>query len=168
MWRIFQPRLYVPSIYEVDLGHLAGAGYKGIILDLDNTLVPWNHAQAPRELLQWVERARGAGLQLCIVSNNLAERVERFATQLGVMHIARAGKPQRRAFTRAMGKMGTQVDNTVVIGDQVFTDIWGGNRLSLFTILVQPVDARELVWTRWMRHMERWVARRGLKDVVGG
>lgn len=168
VWQILRPRMYVGSIYDLDLAALARSGLRGLILDLDNTLVGWNRPDVSHELGQWVERARAHELKLCIVSNNLAERVERFAEKLGVMHIAQAGKPHRRAFRLAMGKMGTEIATTAVVGDQLFTDILGGNRLRLYTILVRPVDDREFWFTRLVRRMERLVMAGLRQDLLHG
>lgn len=129
----------------------------GLILDLDNTLVGWNQPDATAELLKWLEDVKTFRLKTCIVSNNMSERVERFSRSIGVMAIAKAAKPRRRAFQHAMRKMGTHHRDTAVIGDQVFTDILGGNRLQLYTILVKPLAEREFWGTQLVRRLERVV-----------
>ncbi|NMP21176.1 YqeG family HAD IIIA-type phosphatase [Sulfobacillus harzensis] len=152
---ILQPRLFVQSIYDIDLSRLTARGVKGLILDLDNTLVGWNQPNASEELMDWLMRVRQYELQTCIVSNNLSDRVESFSREVGVMAIAKAAKPRRRAFRQAMRKMGTHHRETAVVGDQVFTDILGGNRLNLFTILVRPMNEREYWATKVVRRVER-------------
>ncbi len=155
MIQILQPQLFVQSIYDIDLNRLVERGVRGLILDLDNTLVGWNQATASDELRRWLGEVKAHQLKTCIVSNNMSERVERFGRHIGVMTIAKAAKPRRRAFRLAMRKMGTHHRQTAVVGDQVFTDILGGNRLKLFTILVLPLNEREFWTTQLVRRLER-------------
>lgn len=155
MLQLLQPQLFVQSIYDIDLDGLVARGMQGLILDLDNTLVGWNQPAASEELIEWLKNVRHHNLKTCIVSNNMSRRVEQFGRGVGVMTIGRAGKPGRRAFRLAMLKMGTRHHQTAVVGDQVFTDILGGNRLALFTILVQPMNEREFWTTQLVRRIER-------------
>ncbi|AEW05092.1 HAD superfamily (subfamily IIIA) phosphatase, TIGR01668 [Sulfobacillus acidophilus DSM 10332] len=155
MIRLLKPRLFVQSIYDLDLAGLVGRGIRGLILDLDNTLVGWNQPHAPRELLDWFQRVQQQGIKTYIVSNNWEARVTAFSRLVGVAGIAKAAKPRRWAFRQAMAAMGTEHETTAVIGDQIFTDILGGNRLNLFTILVHPMDSREFWTTRIVRRIER-------------
>jgi uncharacterized protein len=152
----FVPSLYISSIYEIDLPALQATGVKGIITDLDNTLVAWTERLATPEVVQWLDEVRDTyGIKVTIVSNNKEVRVAEFAAPLKVPHIAHARKPRRDAFDRAMAQMGTAPHETVVIGDQLFTDILGGNRKGLYTILVIPIHDREWAGTKVLRFMER-------------
>lgn len=160
MIRLLQPRLSISSVFDLDLDDLKDEGYEGLIMDLDNTLVAWNHPEVPKSLTLWLGEVRHRGIEMCIVSNNLSQRVEEFAAKIGVSSIAKAAKPRRRAFRQAMRAMGTEAHNTAVVGDQVFTDILGGNRLQLYTILVHPVATEEFWTTRLVRKVERQVVRR--------
>lgn len=155
----FAPDLYVESIYEIDLQQLAARGVKGIITDLDNTLVAWDTPQATPTLVDWLDDLKRRGLQVCIVSNNKATRVNEFARPLGIPAIYQARKPSTAAFQQAMKQMGTLPTETVVIGDQVFTDVLGGNRMGLYTILVVPISDKEWLGTKVLRAMERIVMR---------
>jgi HAD superfamily phosphatase (TIGR01668 family) len=152
-----RPRAYVRSIHALDADFFTGRRIRAVLTDLDNTLVRWNHPIAPRELCDWLARLRAAGLQVCIVSNNDARRVQSFAATLGIPCVANARKPRRRAFVQAMETLGTRASETAMVGDQLFTDIAGGNRAGLFTILVQPVHPNEFIGTRAMRILERRV-----------
>ncbi len=152
-----RPRLFVPSVFAIDLDRLWGLGVRGIIVDLDNTLVSWNHNEASADLMAWVGLVKRRTFQLCLVSNNTGPRVERFADLLGVPAIAQAAKPRRRAFRAAMRLMGTAAESTAVIGDQIFTDVLGGNRLHCYTILVMPLAETEYWATRLIRRVERFV-----------
>jgi HAD superfamily phosphatase (TIGR01668 family) len=151
-----RPSLYVSSVYAIRLDGLWERGIRGIIVDLDNTLLAWDSDGIAPELRKWVDRVRARGFRLCVVSNNGAGRVSRVADALSIPGIARAGKPRRRAFHQAMRVMGTAPDTTAVIGDQLFTDVLGGNRLRLLTILVVPIAGREYWSTRLVRRVERW------------
>lgn len=159
MMKLLQPKLLISSIYELDISLLKKRGVRGLIMDLDNTLVAWNHPDASGELKAWLAKVRVHGLEMCIVSNNLSHRVEQFADNIGVMSVPKAAKPRRRSFRVAMRKMGTHHRNTAVIGDQVFTDILGGNRLKLFTILVSPISREEYWMTRIVRKVEHALVR---------
>jgi len=150
------------TIYDVDPRQLTARGVRGLILDLDNTLVPWGVREAPGALEGWVRGARAAGLQLCIVSNNGGSRVTALAGALGVPVLTGARKPLPGKLRRALVLMGTTAETTALVGDQVFTDVLGGNGLGLYTILVRPQSGREFVLTRLVRVVER-VVLRGLR-----
>ena len=159
MHRWLRPTVRIDTVYDVDVHALAERGVRGVILDLDNTIVPWGAREVPQALIGWIDAARAAGLSLCIVSNNGGERVAALARKLGVPALTGAMKPRRGALRRAMAVMGTTAGTTALIGDQVFTDVLGGNRLGLCTILVRPQSPREFVLTRLVRVVERMVLR---------
>ncbi|BCJ88554.1 hypothetical protein skT53_35390 [Effusibacillus dendaii] len=161
MFRQLIPSLYVKSIYDIDLDALQAQKIKGILTDLDNTLVAWNSPEVSPELANWLAELKRRGMKVCIVSNNKQPRVEGFARQLGLPSIFSAKKPIRKAFRQAMRLIGTQPHETVVIGDQIFTDVLGGNRMGLYTILVIPLAEKEFIGTKLLRAMERFV----LKDL---
>lgn len=154
-----QPAARYDTIYDVDPRQLIARGLRGLILDLDNTLVPWGMRQAPDGLAGWVAGARAAGLRLCIVSNNGGARVVGLARALEVPVLTDAWKPLPGKLRRALAMMGTTAETTGLVGDQVFTDVLGGNGLGLYTILVRPQSGREFVLTRFVRMVERVVLR---------
>lgn len=153
------PSLYVQSIYHIDLDAMKAQGIKGIITDLDNTLVAWDSPYATPKLVAWLNDVKERGFRVCIVSNNNKTRVEEFARPLNVPAIYRARKPIGRAFCRAMAIMGTKPQETAVVGDQIFTDVLGGNRMGLYSILVLPIATKEWAGTKILRAMERLVLR---------
>lgn len=155
----FRPAEYVRTIYDIDLHMLRQRGVRGIICDLDNTLVAWDESSTGPELRHWIAEAKQAGLGVCIVSNNGKNRVGEFARSLGLPFVANAAKPRRRAFRRAMELLGTSPAETAVVGDQVFTDVFGGNRQGLHTILVVPISRQEFIGTRLVRLLEQFVLR---------
>lgn len=154
-----RPDIVVASVQEIDPEALRARGIRALLLDLDNTLVMWRSCDLRAEVSAWVERARGAGLRLCIVSNSSsARRVEPVAQQLGIPYTARAAKPSRRAFRRAAALLGVEPSQAAVVGDQLFTDVLGGNRAGMLTVLVNPINRnREFISTRIMRLVERLV-----------
>ena len=159
MGRWLRPDAEAESIYAIDPAALRARGIRGVILDLDNTIVPWGTWDVPAALVPWIAAARAVDLRLCIVSNNAGARVAHIAAAIDVPVVTGAWKPRRRALRRALGMMGTAPGTTALIGDQVFTDILGGNRLGLHTILVRPQSGREFPLTRLTRLAERIVVR---------
>jgi uncharacterized protein len=156
---LLRPAEYHKSIFEINLDKLKAKGYQAIMLDLDNTLVQWNHPDPTPGLLQWLEQVKAKGLRPCIVSNNSGPRVSEFAAKVGIPFIPNASKPRRKGFREAMAMLGVTPQTTVVIGDQIFTDVLGGNRSGAHTILVVPIDPREFFLTQIVRKVERRVLR---------
>ncbi|SDW99365.1 hypothetical protein SAMN05444487_108143 [Marininema mesophilum] len=160
------PDEFVQSVYEIDFNELQRRGVKGAIVDLDNTLVESTRPDATPKLVSWLDQLQGLGFKVMIVSNNKRTRVSKFAQPLRVPYIHRAKKPLSPAFKRAMRKMEIQPEQTVVIGDQLFTDVLGGNTLGLHTILVVPVSQSEGTFTKVNRLAERvvfrWMKQKGL------
>lgn len=160
------PSLQVTTIYDIDLDALAEQGVKGIITDLDNTLVAAEYPMATPELVQWLDQLQGRGFKVVIVSNNNQTRVSKFADPLGVPYIHRAKKPTNLSFKKALKLLGMHGHEVVVIGDQMFTDVLGGNRMGLYTILVTPIAiGEEGFFTKINRTMEkvalRWMRKKG-------
>lgn len=150
------PHKSVSSIYEINLQALKDAGIRGIITDLDNTLAGAKDPLATPKLVEWLKRVKEQSFQIIIVSNNNRSRVAKFAEPLGIPFIHSARKPFNRAFRAAMRTMKLEPRQTVVVGDQMLTDVFGGNRLGLYTIMVLPVAPMdEGVATRINRRLER-------------
>ena len=147
------------SIYALDLDELASQGVLGFILDVDNTIVPWRSGAVPPPLRGWFADVDARGIRCCLLSNAAGPRIQRLGADLGVAAVAGASKPSVRGFLAALTVLGTPAGATVVIGDQVFTDVWGGNRAGLRTILVRPLSNRDFLGTRLVRQVERLVRR---------
>lgn len=160
MLEIFRPEEYYPSIFEIDLGGLKKKGIKGLIVDLDNTLLPRYEEKVPLRLLSWLKELNSQGFKAVIVSNNWSGRVTAIAAKLNLPLVAPAVKPRRGAFKRGMKVLGTAVSETAVIGDQLFTDVFGGKRCGLYTILVKPASPKEMFHTRVLRYFEKIILRR--------
>ncbi|MGI6142493.1 MAG: YqeG family HAD IIIA-type phosphatase [bacterium] len=157
MLELLCPRYYVDSIFSIPLAEIKQRGIEGLIFDLDNTLIGWKMEELDAKTRQWFGELKKMGFRVCLVSNNKKVRVSNFGRILGVPAISKARKPRRRAFREAMEIMKTGPETTAVIGDQIFTDILGGNHLGLYTILVAPLSRQEFIGTKCMRHLERLV-----------
>lgn len=164
MKRFLFPSLYLDSIYDLNCDKLRARDIKGIIIDIDNTLVAWDMKYAPPQVIEWLDKLKKEGFSLCLVSNNTKDRVVTFSENLQIPAIHRAIKPRNEPFNRAMKIMGTSPKETAVIGDQIFTDILGGNRLGLFTILVVPIGNTEHFLTKIVRKVERRIMGSFLKE----
>ena len=157
------PKKAFNSIFDIPLVQLYTFGIRGIIFDLDNTLTEWNNPELSKETISWLEKAKKIGFKMCFVSNNSDHRVKEIADRVDIPFIARAKKPRRRSFRKAMALMDTKPEHTAVVGDQIFTDILGGNRLGLFTVLVSPISRKEFIGTRLVRILEKIILERNKK-----
>lgn len=154
---LLYPNRWYESIYQIDLKELKEKGIRGIMADLDNTLVPWRSEEIPPSLVDWLKKVNDEGFKLCLLSNAGGERAERVGKLLNLPVVAPALKPSRRAFERGASLLGLSAKEIAVVGDQIFMDIWGGNRLGMYTILVKPISRREFIATRLIRLLERLV-----------
>lgn len=157
MFERFCPQAIAHTLAEIPPQLLVERGIKGVILDLDNTLVEWNTTLYGQGVRSWLKDAKKAGLELCILSNSTAKRVNRVTQELKIPGLGRAIKPWGRSFRKAMEVLGTEPKETAIIGDQLFTDVYGGNRLGVYTILLIPLSDKELVTTKLVRKLERWL-----------
>ena len=160
MLSLFAPGLWVDSVFDIDLDGLLRRGIRGLVFDLDNTIVRWGTAEVTEELKALFVRALSLGFRACILSNNFSGRSQRIADELGVKAIGNAMKPSRRGFLRALRLMELRPAEVAVVGDQLVTDILGGNRSGMFTILVNPLWKKELAYTRFVRRIEKAILRR--------
>jgi len=156
--RYVRPRARVDSLAQLSPELLSQRGIRGLILDLDNTLVPWNTTRLTPETRAWLETVREHGVQLCIISNSAGDsRVQFVGESLGIPYVSKAVKPSQRAFRLALAEMNLSAEQVAVAGDQLFTDVLGGNRLGLFTGLVTPITRKDFIATKVMRFLERLI-----------
>ena len=156
MFETFYPGNYVDSAYEIPYEKLYERGYRGIIFDVDNTLVP-HGAPADKQAIELFERLRAIGFSTCILSNNKEPRVSPFADKVGSPYIFKGGKPSRKGYERAMERMNTDRATTFFVGDQLFTDVWGARRCGIYSILVQPIAKHEEIQIVLKRYLEKIV-----------
>lgn len=161
------PTRYCPTgITEVSIADLQKAGVRAVLLDLDNTLVPWQGTEVPDGVQAWLDELRASGIRTYLISNTrFGKRLKMLSARFEIPYVRRAWKPRKRGFEEAMQQLGVAPDETVMIGDQMFTDVLGGNRMGLTTVMVRPMARREFLGTRVSRVFERivlaWFARRG-------
>jgi len=173
LFEILRPKVYVDSICNIDLKKLIKTKkIKGIIVDLDNTLIAWGQKEVSQKNIDWVNEAKKLGLKICIVSNTNSKRVAEFAKIFDVPYHSKYFKPFSIAFNNGLKILDTKKSETVVIGDQIFTDIWGGNRLKLLTILVTPIVKKNFIGTFLHRNLEKiiisfWLKTDKIKKEVG-
>ena len=156
MFTRFYPTKWVQSIYDVDFKKLYKKGYRGILSDIDNTLVE-HDADASDEIILFLKELKEMGYEICLISNNNEERVSRFNKTLNLYMIFNAKKPLKKGYLKAMELMGTNKSNTIFIGDQIFTDIYGANRTGIKSILVDPISPKEEIQIILKRYLEKIV-----------
>ncbi|MCI2105192.1 MAG: YqeG family HAD IIIA-type phosphatase [Intestinimonas sp.] len=138
-WSLIPDRVY-SSIYDIDTEALAEAGVRLMLADLDNTIAPYSVSKPSEAVRTWTDSLRNSGIDLFILSNNRsAWRTHDYCTMLGVPYITHAGKPKIAAFRRAMEQMGRTPAETVMVGDQIFTDVAGAKNAGILILLVRPI-----------------------------
>lgn len=161
------PNEFVQTVFEITPEKLQKLGIKGVITDLDNTLIEWDRADATEEIASWIKMLQNAGIKVIVASNNNEERVKIFAEPLGIPYIYRAKKPLGAAYIAAMKEIQLKSDEVAMVGDQLLTDIMGANRLKLYTFLVRPVAESDGFVTLFNRFVERrvfsYLKRKGIK-----
>ena len=135
----FYPTQYYESSYMIDYEKLYEEGYRGIIYDLDNTLVP-HGAPADERAIKLMDRLKNIGYSIFFLSNNKKERVEMFNEKIGALYLCKASKPNPKGYLEAAKMMDLEPSQVLVVGDQIFTDIWGANMAGMRSCLVVPID----------------------------
>ncbi|MCP3030387.1 YqeG family HAD IIIA-type phosphatase [Halobacillus sp. A1] len=165
MLKNFLPNEHVDSVYDINPLVLKDKGIKGVITDLDNTLVAWDKPDATEEIVEWFQLMNRHGIQVIIASNNNENRVKLFSEPLDTTFIHSARKPLSKAFKKAQKEMNVKKDELVVVGDQIMTDVLGGNLAGIHTILVVPIVETDGFITKFNRKIERrilkWMKRKG-------
>lgn len=156
MLKNFYPKEDWESAYDLEYERFYESGFRGIIFDIDNTLVE-HGAEVNEQAIALVEKLRRKGFAVCFLSNNDKMRVSDFCKPLDVAYIYKAGKPGKKSYEAAMKLIGTTKEQTVAIGDQIFTDIWGANRAEIYTILVKPIGKKEEFQIVLKRYLEKIV-----------
>jgi uncharacterized protein len=155
---LFRPDEYADGVTDIDASALKAAGFELMIVDLDNTLLPWKSSVVGDDVRNWIGSVKSAGLKLAILSNtHHPRRLSQIASELGVPSISHALKPWRSQFRKAARLAGCEFCHAVVVGDQVLTDILGGNLAGMKTILVKPMHPHEFIGTKISRLIERLI-----------
>ncbi len=160
MGKGLRPDWQLHSVLDIDLDKLQQLGRTALIFDLDNTLTGWNSYVLSEEIVAWFQKLKEKSFQALILSNNHPKRIAAIADRLHVPFIERAHKPKRSGYERALRRLGISSRQAVMVGDQIFTDVFGANRAGWFTILVDPLYKKEFWGTKISRFFERTVLRR--------
>lgn len=155
LMRMFYPDRREKSAYTIDYADLYRKGYRGVIFDIDNTLVP-HGAPATKEAAAFFASLRETGFFTCLLSNNQKPRVAPFADAVGSIYIENAHKPSVKNYQEACRRMGIKEEQAVFVGDQLFTDVYGAKRTGLYNILTEPIDPKEeiqIVLKRYLEHI---------------
>ena len=156
LFETFYPDTWVDSTYQIDFDELYKKGYRGLIFDIDNTLVP-HGAPADERAKALFAHLKELGFSCCLLSNNQLERVQMFNRDVQVHYIEDAHKPSRKNYLKAMELMGTDLSDTVFIGDQLFTDVYVSKRTVMANILVKPIHPKEEIQIILKRYLEKIV-----------
>ena len=148
------PDLMRRSIYDVDAAALKARGVRFVILDIDNTVAPYTVHEADERMIEWVERLRAEGLELCVLSNNHGERPERFSTALGLPFRKQAWKPFTKHARAVIAQRGYTPAETAFIGDQIYTDVCCAKWCGAHAVLVEPIEFHHFIlrfryWLEW-------------------
>ena len=156
MFERFFPDTTVSSTYAIDYEKLYEEGYRGILFDIDNTLVE-HGKEATEQAKRLFSRLKKIGYECCLISNNKKKRVHSFNEKIGVHTVFNAHKPAKKGYFYAMELMNTRPENTIFVGDQLFTDIFGAKRIGLKNFLVKPINEKEEIQIVLKRYLEKIV-----------
>lgn len=154
------PDMYQKSIYTVNYEKLMDNGVKCILFDLDNTLVPFNIKEVNDKLKELFKNLREMGFKVIIFSNSPKLRVSIFGKELAVDFLANARKPSKIGFNYIMNKYKYNITEIAIVGDQILTDILGGNRIGITTVLINQVSAKDPIWTKFNRYREKKIIKK--------
>ena len=151
----FVPDYYFDTFDKASAEFLSSIGVKGILLDVDNTLEPYENPLPTQKVLDWFASLNEQGIRAAIVSNNNKERIELFNSELKIPAYYKAKKPLKKYLQKAMSDIGTVPEETAFMGDQIFTDVWAARNAKLKAILVPPIKDKTDVFTKFKRLLER-------------
>ena len=159
----FVPEYIFEHFYDASAEFLTSIGVRGIVLDIDNTLEPYENSKPGEMVLRWFDELKDANIAFSIVSNNNRKRVETFLDEICVPYYYKAKKPFKKNVRNAMNKMNTNEENTILMGDQIFTDIWAAHNCKIRGILVFPIKDKRDVFTRLKRLLEKPIIKKYYK-----
>ena len=156
------PDMYQKSIYHIDYDKLYEDGIRCLLFDLENTCVPYKDKEPNKRLKELFDGLRDDGFKVIIFSNAPKKKILPFKKYLNVDCSASSGKPRKRKFLKVIKMFKFDLSEVAIIGDQLFTDVWGGNRVGIKTILVNPMSTDDAFYTKFTRCIEK-IAYRSLK-----
>ena len=154
------PKAYFNNVKEITIEFLIKNSIKALILDVDNTLIDY-YKNLSEEIIQWSHELQGQGIKMYILSNtNKKEKVETVAKKLEIPYMSFARKPSKKGFLKIQKELNINPENIGIVGDQIFTDVIGGNRCKMFSILVDPVTPKDYWYTAWKRPFENIIKKK--------
>ena len=156
MLNMFYPDEEIDSVYSYDFSKAYKEGIRGVIFDIDNTLVPHGFP-ADKKSIAFFRELHDMGIRTVLLSNNKEPRVKKFASKVESDYIFKAGKPGKKGYLQAMEKMNTTKKDTIFVGDQLFTDVWGAKRVGIKSILSRPIHPKEEIQIVFKRYLEKIV-----------
>lgn len=160
MIELFKPDMYMKDIYSINYAKLKNFGIKCILFDLDNTLVPSFKNKPTRKVKDLIEKLKDMGFKVIIFSNSNKKRLTPFKNVLEVDCSYSSKKPFSKKFKKVLKEYKYNQSEVAIIGDQIVTDIYGGNKVGIFTILVKPINSKELIFTKFNRIIERKIIKK--------
>lgn len=164
MFKSLIPDYYFKDISSIDINIFAKKGIRYVICDLDNTLDSHETKKPSCASLSFINKLKDNGLNVCIISNGKEKRVKEYTEDIGLKYIADAGKPLKKSYLKAMAALGCTPNDTAFVGDQIFTDTYGANRLGITTILVEPIESFENPFFYIKRALEKIVKSKITKE----
>jgi HAD superfamily phosphatase (TIGR01668 family) len=159
------PDYYYESVFLIPYNELWEKNIRGLIYDLDNTLTAFDEKLPPAKIVALLNRLEKTGFQICLLTNNTQKRLNGFNENLNIKGIANGLKPFARGVRGAMKIMGTSRSETVIIGDQLLSDVWAGKNAGITTILVKPITERDFLFVRVKRVLERFMLRKYFQEI---
>ena len=153
--RLLTPDYMFSSFDEITPAFLQECGIRALLIDIDNTLAPYEQDDPDERIVAWFDSLRAAGIQSALISNNHPPRVERFNATLGLPAYADSGKPGSRTILAAMAEMGVTSTETAGLGDQLLTDTLAVHRLGMPSLIVPPIKDKTTLFFRFKRWLER-------------
>jgi uncharacterized protein len=158
--RILRPKLSLTQLEELTPCKLHSLGIRGLLIDLDNTLLPLNMTELEAYQRSWLMSLTDGGVSPCLVSNAVPQRIERALGSLEIPYVARARKPLKTGYRKGLELLGLNPHECGMLGDQLFTDVFGANRLGIFSIHLRNASPIEQKWMKGVRKVETWLMRR--------
>lgn len=164
MFQFLYPKKYLMSVYELTPELLKSLGMETVIFDIDNTLVPYWIKEPDDKLKAYFASLREAGIVISVLSNSREERSRVFCRSMDIPYVYRAGKPGIKGLNKLIKKLGAKRESCLIAGDQIFTDVWCGNRGGIYSVLIKQVSPKDEWITKPKRGIERLVVKMYLRS----
>lgn len=164
MKKSYMPDIIINSILELTPEFLSQKGIKGLVIDIDDTLVPHNIKEVPDDIKNWLKTLKDSGFKICAVSNNTKKRVAQFCNKLDIPFIYHSLKPLSYGYNKAKRVLELNADVVLAVGDQIFADIIGSKKAGMKTALVTPLSNRKGIFIGLKRKIEKIIIKNYTKS----